>query len=322
MNRRQRRFRFGCLLAGGLLVLLHLVGCSSAPLLTRPVHTEPTWFVRLDTYQESEKSKVPQYDHPAEWNELELATIFSRLLVQPEMGLLNRTRAPVPVFTAEEISRMTPILRAAFQQAQATEWVSFVFLYPTGTNFDVASGAFFIVNRRLHIVIANNREVINQFATDIGLVRKNPMRSMQGVHGHLTFDPARFIVETTSNWSGGSNHSASELVLDYREILTLTTPFSTPAAAPMAAALPSSGMSQVSCEGFTTGLASTSGMTAAERDLARENRDATAQMRKLESQIEILTRRLNEQESVLLQLRKDIDAIRSTKTRKDFRSSP
>jgi hypothetical protein len=200
--------------------------------------------------------------------------------------------------------------------------VSFVFLYPTGTNLEVTSGAFFIVNRRLHIAIANAREVINQFATDIGLVQKNPMRSIWGVHGHLTFDPARFIVETTSNWSGGSNHSASELVLDYREILTVTTPFSSQAAAPMAAASTGSGMSQASREGSTTGPALLNGGTSAERDLARENRDPTAQVRKLEAQIETLTRRLNEQESVLLQLRKDIDAIRSAKTRKDFRPSP
>jgi len=148
------------------------------------------------------------------------------------------------------------------------------------------------------------------------------LRSIWGVHGHLTFDPARFIVETTSNWSGGSNYSASELVLDYREILTVTTPFSTPAAAPMAAVLPGSGMSQASREGFTTGPASSSGITAAERDLARENRDATAQVRKLEAQVETLTRRLNEQESVLLQLRKDINAVQSSTTRKNSRPSP
>ena len=290
--------------------------------MTRPIHTEPTWFVRLDTYQESEKSKALQYDHPAEWNEAELATILSRLLVQPEMGLLDRKRPPVPVFTAEEISRMTPILRAAFQQAQATEWVSFVFVYPTGTNLEVTSGAFFIVHRRLHIAIANAREVINQFATDIGLVQKNPMRSIWGVHGHLTFDPARFIVETTSNWSGGSNHSASELVLDYREILTVTTPFSTLTAAPITASSIGSGASQASREASTPGPAFLNGGTSAERDLARENRDPTAQVRKLEAQVETLTRRLNEQESVLLQLRKDINAVQSSTTRKNSRPSP
>jgi hypothetical protein len=322
MSVRQRHFKMGCFLAGVMLVLLQIVGCSSAQLVTRPVHTEPTWFVRLDTYQESEKSKALQYDHPAEWNELELATILSRLLVQPERGLLDRTLPPVPVFSAEEISRMTPILRTAFQQAQATEWVSFVFLYPAGTNFDVTSGAFFIVNRRLHVVIANNREVINQFATDIGLVRKNPMRSMQGVHGHLTFDPARFIVETTSNWSGGSNNSASELVLDYREIHTMTTSFSSLTAAPLTAPSTGSGASQTFREAATTGPAFFNGGTSAERDLARENRDATAQVRKLEAQVETLTRRLNEQESVLLQLRKDINAVQLSTTRKNSRPSP
>ena len=322
MNVRQRRFRIGCLLTGGLLVLLHVVGCSSAPLVTRPIHTEPTWFVRLDTYQESEKSKALQYDHPAEWNEPELATILSRLLVQPEMGLLDRKRPPVPVFTAEEVSRMTPILRTAFQQAQGSEWMSFAFLYPTGTNLEVTSGAFFIVNRRLHVVIANAREVVNQFATDIGLVRKNPMRSIWGVHGHLTFDPARFIVETASNWSGGSNSPASELVLDYREIHTMTTPFSSLATVPMTVASTGSDASQASREGSTTGPTSLNGGAAVERDLARENQDLHAQVRKFETQIEALTRRLTEQESVLLQLRKDIDVVRSTKTRKGSRPSP
>ena len=322
MNVRQRRLRIGCLLAGGLLVLLHLVGCSSAPLVTRPIHTEPTWFVRLDAYQESEKSKTLQYDHPAEWNEPELATILSRLLVQPEMGLLDRKRLPVPVFTAEEISRMTPILHTAFQQAQPVEWVSFAFLYPTGTNLEVTSGAFFIASRRLHVVIANAREVVNQFATDIGLVRKNPMRSLWGVHGHLTFDPDRFIVETASNWSGGSNSSASELVLEYREIHMVSMPFSSSTTVPMATASTGSGTSQASREGSTTGPASLNGGAAAEHDLARENRDLNAQVRKLETQIEALTRRFTEQESVLLQLRKDIDAVRSTKTRKDSRPSP
>jgi hypothetical protein len=127
-----------------------------------------------------------------------------------------------------------------------------VFLSPTGTNLEVTSGAFFIVNRRLHVVSANAREVVNQFATDVGFVRKNPMRSIWGVHGHLTFDPARFIVETTSNWSGGSNYSASELVLDYREIHTVTTPFSSPTAVPIAPASTGSGSSQALREGSTT----------------------------------------------------------------------
>ncbi len=149
------------------------------------------------------------------------------------------------------------------------------------------------------------------------------MRSIRGVHGHLTFDPARFIVETASNWSGGSNNSASERVLDYREIHTMPTPFfSSVAAVPMAVASTGSGAGQALCEGSTIGPASLNGGTATERDLERENRDLNAQVRQLEIQIEAVTQRLNEQELVLLQLRKDINAVRSTKTRKDSRPSP
>ena len=99
-------------------------------------------------------------------------------------------------------------------------------------------------------------------------------------------------------------------------------PFSSLAAVQMAVASTGSGAGQALREGSTIGPASLNGGTATERDLERENRDLNAQVRKLEIQIEAVTRRLNEQEPVLLQLRKDINAVRSTKTRKDSRPSP
>jgi len=314
MNPSQSHPRIDCILAGALFVLLYILGCSSAQLVTRPVRTESTWFVRLDSFQEPEKSRVLEYDHPAEWNDPELVTILSRLLVQPDMGLLDRKRPATPVFSAEEIIRLAPFLRTAFHEAQASEWVSFMFSYPTGTNLEITSGAFFITNRRLHVVVANTREVVHQSAMDVGLVRKNPMRSIHGLRGHLTFDPARFIVETTSNWSGGSNMSAGELVLDYREIHILTTPL----VSPTPAVSISTGPSRASQESATT---ANSGVVA-ERDFVRENRQLQTEVEGLKTQIDILNRRLNEQESVLLQLRKDLDAARSTQTRERRRPSP
>jgi hypothetical protein len=318
MNTNQLQLGIGCGLTGGLLVLLLMIGCSSASLVTRPVHTEATWFVRLDTYQEPENSLALQYDHPAELNESELSAILSRLLVQPEMGLLDRKRPPVAVFSTEDITRMTPILRAAFQQARASEWVSFMFAYPSGTDLEVSSGALFITHARLHVVIANVRERVNQFATDIGLVRKNPMRSISGTHGRLTFDPSRFVEETTSNWSGGSNNSASELVLDYREIRTLTTP----PFPPRVTASGSQGSSQSFHEGPATGPTNLNSGAVLESDLIRENHELTMQVHKLEAEVETLNRRLKEQESILLQLRNDIEAVRSTATRNDTRPAP
>jgi len=307
MNPDQSHPRIDCVLAGALFVLLYILGCSSAPLVTRPVQTESTWFVRLDSYQEPEKTRALQYDHPAEWNEPELATILSRLLVQPEMGLLDRKRPPTPVFSAEEIIRLAPVLRTAFHEVQASEWVSFMFSYPTGTNLEVTSGAFFITNRRLHVVLANTREVVHQVATDVGLVRNNPLRSIHGLPGHLTFDPVRFIVETTSNWSGGSNVSAGELVLDYREIHTLITPLILPTPTVSSNTGPSRASRQ--------DPATVHGGVVAESDLVRENRELQSQIHSLKTQIDTLNRHLKDQESVLLQLRKDLDAVRSTQTR-------
>jgi hypothetical protein len=230
------------------------------------------------------------------------------------MGLLDPKRPPTSVFSAEEIARLAPPLRTAFQRAQASEWISFLFSYPTGTNLEITSGAFFIKDRRLHVVIANTREVVQQFSKDIELVRVNPLRSIRGMHGYLTFDPARFIADTRSNWAGSSNASASELVLDYREIHSLAAPLfpppgtASPESAPRGCPPP--------------GPATAAGGATALSDLARENLDLNAQVQRLEIQIETLTRRLKEQESIASQLRQDIDALRSTKPRKDPRPSP
>ena len=306
--------RIDSILAGALFVLLSLLGCSSTQLVTRPVQSESTWFVRLDSFQEPEKSRALQYDHPAEWNDPELVTILSRLLVQPDMGLFDPKRPATPVFSAEEIIRLAPVLRTAFHEVQASEWVSFMFAYPTGTNLEITSGAFFITNRRLHVVLANTREVVQQSAMDVGLVRENPMRSIHGLRGHLTFDPARFIVETTSNWSGSSHVSAGELVLDYREIHTWTTPL----VSPTPAVSISPGPSRASHESATT---ANNGVLAG-RDFVQENHQLQTEVEGLKTQVDILNRRLNEQESVLLQLRKDLDAARSTQTRERARPSP
>ena len=314
----RRRLIVACL----FLVLCQ--SCTSPPLSlsTRPIQTKSTWFVRLDASTESDKLQESLYDHPVEWAEPDIAAILERLLLQQETGILGQHRSREPVLSSDEVAQLTPALHTAFSQVRTREWVSFAFLQPSGTNLVVISGGFFFKKRQLHVVLANYREIIHEYAVDIELVRKNPFRSLRGLNGHLRFDPAQFVTDTTTNWSGHSDVPASEIALDYRGVHDYVTQL-TPSATPRAAAAPTG-------PGLTPSPRETSAITTPPQAISPlsangtvlEPRDLSVQVRKLETQIEVLTQRAQKQDSLLLKLSKELETLRSTKNNEAQSPSP
>ncbi len=197
--------------------LLLCLGCAGPPLVNRPVQTEPSWFVRLDSYQESSPSSDRLYDHPATWTTEELSAILSRLLLEEQRGILDTAKPPRPVFSQEEINHLAPAIQNAFRTARPHEWLSFHLTEPFGNA--ITSGGLFIKNGRLHIILANHQEPGSAEDRDVKMVSANPLRSMRGTRGSLQFESPRFAMGTEPNWSGGHAASASELILDHRAFL-------------------------------------------------------------------------------------------------------
>src|SRR5678815_4781950 len=173
------------------LFLFSSLSCATSPplLSTRPIRVESTWFVRLDAAPSPDTIHTSQYDHPQGWAEPDIAAILGRLQLEQATGILGKHRSVEPVFSSDEVAQLTPSVQAAFGQAETNEWVSFALFQPSGTNVIITSGGLFFKDRQLHIVLANCREKIHQYAEDIELVRKNPLRSVRGLNGRLTFDP-------------------------------------------------------------------------------------------------------------------------------------
>jgi hypothetical protein len=289
------------------------------PLSSRPIQTASTWFVRLDASPDPDTLSLSQYDHPLDWAEPDIAAILGRLLLQQETGILGQHRSLEPVFSSDEVAQLTPTLHAAFRQAHTHEWVSFAFLEPSGTNLVVTSGGLFFRDRHLHVVLANYREKIHQYAVDIDLVRKNPLRSVRGVNGRLTFDPVQFITETTTNWSGHSNDPASEIALDHRGIETYVLQL-TQSATTHAATATKSGLATSPRDPPT--MRTSQVLSAPLANSEEKRHDLSAEVRKLEAQIEVLTRRIQEQDALLLKLRKDVEKLRSAQKSKASRQPP
>lgn len=213
-------------------MLLTGVACSGPSLSSRPVVTEPAWFVRLDTEADLRQSGAVLYEHPKEWTDDDMRAILGRVLLQERVGLLDPPLPPRAVFSSEEADLLVPALRQAFRMAGPSEWIAFYLSRPGGTVQAITSGALFVKDGYLHVVVANRREPVEAGSSEWEGVRGNPLRSVRGTRGVLTFDPSRYVVDVAANWSGGHSGSASELILDHTAFLASVKPAAPSSTAP------------------------------------------------------------------------------------------
>ena len=281
-----------------LSILLLCIGCAEPALTNRVVQEEPSWFVRLDSYQSADRSPL-RYEHPGTWTVEELSAILSRLLLEDRVGLMDSSRPPRPVFSSEEITLLTPAIQDSFQRARPNEWVAFSLSTPNGSGFAVASGGMFLAGARLHVVVANHRTPLAQDSEEFARVRANPFYSVRGSGGTLVFESAKFVMGTQPNWSGGHRASASELILDHRDFLLFLT-LTNATAAPLRAT--GSSMPALPSEHGSLSLSSANGDSNPHHTISR-----------LQEEIEQLKKQLAAQEAEIARLkRSDNHSTRST----------
>jgi hypothetical protein len=207
------------------MLLLAGVGCAGPSFTTRPIQNDPLVFIGLASYQDRAEAAAVRHDHPAAWADADLRAILGRLLLQERGGLMDPTRPPKPVFATEEIARLLPGLRQAFETARPSDWVVFVLSDAAGTSTTpvVTSGALALENRRLHVILANHHEPVSPGTEAQEKLRVHPFRPMRGLRGGLAFDPPLYVVNSRANWLGGSSGAAAgELVLDHLSFLGTT----------------------------------------------------------------------------------------------------
>jgi hypothetical protein len=204
------------------IAVLFCLGCAGPALTTRPVHRDATVFIGLTRYADATKAAEVRHDHPVDWNDADLQTILSRLELQERMGLLAEARPALAVFEPDEVPRLSAGLNEGFRAAQPAEWVVFALASPAAGAREAAvtSGAVFVHERRLHVIIANHHARIPPGPGGFDEVRANPLRPLAAVKGALGFDPARYVIDSRASWLGGSSGpSASELVVDHAAFL-------------------------------------------------------------------------------------------------------
>ncbi|MBX3370726.1 MAG: hypothetical protein KF793_10080 [Nitrospira sp.] len=234
-----------------LLFLLVCSGCTGPILTSRDVQQTSGWLIRLDSFHSSAVSRVV-YDHPVSWQADDLSAILTRLYLEERLGMMDTAKPAKPVFSLEEMTLIQPVIRRAFQEAGAREWIAFLFAEPQGAEARVTSGALFVERQKLHVVVANHHTVVAQTSEELARVRANPLYSIQGSGGVVAFEPPRFGLGAKANWSGGHRASASELILDHRAFLSYLT-HATSRETPIRALPPSGEQGQVESQRFSDG---------------------------------------------------------------------
>ncbi|TAJ10411.1 MAG: hypothetical protein EPO61_02945 [Nitrospirae bacterium] len=210
------------------------LGCTGISFVSRPVREDDPWFVRLQTYAQAGKAGDVQHNHPASWNESDLNAILSGLYLTEQVGLLDQKPVPRPIFSPEDVARLAPAVQEAFRLAQPNEWVTFFLTHPAGQGEEVTSGALYVDGQQLHVIVANDREVM-PVGEEARTLKANPLRALKVRGRTLTFDPAAYVIFSRNSWmSGYDNAAASEVILDHRKFLASLkqTPAKPAAAAP------------------------------------------------------------------------------------------
>ena len=202
-------------------MILAASGCAAPSFTLQPIQQEPQVFVGLASHADRAEASALHHEHPATWTEADLRAILGRLLLQERGGLMDPTKPPRPLFATDELARLLPGLRQAFQSARPSDWVVFVLTdAPATGSRTVTSGALALVDRKLHVILANDHEPLPSDAKGQQDLRANPFRPLRSPRGGLTFDPAHYVTSAGANWLGGASGSpASEVILDYRTFL-------------------------------------------------------------------------------------------------------
>ena len=283
-------------LFAGMLVLF-CVGCAGPTIASRAAVGEANWFVRLDTFKEAGAVADLRFDHPSQLSEAELAAVLGRVQVQERAGLLEQKPFPQPLFSPSEITRMVPSLQKTLRAARPTEWAVFYSALPGAMGQEVTSGGVFVKGNLLHVVVANHHERIPSGSDSLAAIRANPLTPWGGKGVTLSFDPLRFVAGTQASWLGGSAAApASELILNHSAFLAEAA---APAAAPVAAApVPQAmALSPQSAVVLPPTMPQATQRNVSSYDVLRE------QVSGLQSEVERMRRRLEEQDEDIAQLK-------------------
>lgn len=184
---------------------------------------EPDRFVRLQTGKAAlHPGKGSDFSHPfnlspQDWKLL-LTSIQVRNLPTGYFGIGHKG-SPTAAFTSDEVEYLSGTLKKAFDQARSDELVVFG-LSKQGSPkiWEVTTGAWFVTDSTLHLVLANYRNAVTM-ANIRELLRDEPLRSIAGPFYELVPGDYQTIVQDEDSLGQVLWSPKKELSIAYQPFL-------------------------------------------------------------------------------------------------------
>jgi hypothetical protein len=242
-------------------------------------------------------------NHPAALTQTEIESLLSVIQVSGWSGTLIGAFAPprpIPLFTAKELSTIVGPLAAAFQEAKPTERIVFSLPKPdVAYSEDRTEGALFLRGRYLHVVVTDHSSVIR---ADTGGGEPKDIRDTKGLKLWIAA-PAQAVLVPDAEEPQWAAFEPVHISLSVKDVMTLaqarrpvrTTQASTPRA-------PSTGSSSV----MTSEGPNQADLQLQIRELTKSNLD-------LRERLDDQTKRMEQLNDQLDQLRLELDKAKSKK---------
>ena len=184
---------------------------------------EPDRFVRLqastkDRYAESSQP----FSHPFRWSAEQWKPILRSIHVQKRGQGVVFFPAPngptLPAFTPAEVDYLSETLTRAFAQAQPSEVVVFGLTSPkTQEITEITTGAWFVKDEQLHLILGNYREAVTM-ASIRELLWQDPLHMIAGALYEFVPGPHQSLTREDNGIGTFLIPEAPQLALTYQQL--------------------------------------------------------------------------------------------------------
>jgi len=153
-----------------VLCLFLFTGCIGSKRVNTIVYDDKNRSVRLEARLGKDKKPIEYgYQHPAALSQQDLQKLISSIYIKRSKSLLGLlipalgAKDPEQAFTPDEVQFLSQYLSRAFSEANPDQRATFILWRSRGSQIrEVTSGAAFVRDDRLNIVLANDRTIIDR----------------------------------------------------------------------------------------------------------------------------------------------------------------
>jgi len=210
-----------------LMMAVLAVACSLGSVATSRVVCgmceEPDRFVRLQVSTGDRRAESTQhFSHPFRWSAEQWKPILRSIQVQKRgQGVLFipvPNGPTLPAFTPAEVDYLSETLTRAFAQAQPSELVVFGLTSPkTQEITEITTGAWFVKDAQLHLILGNYREAFTMSSIR-KLLWQDPLHMLAGSLYEFVPGPYQSLPREDNGLRTFLTPEAPQLALAYQQL--------------------------------------------------------------------------------------------------------